>query len=233
MNLASRVSHTPPVPRVPLCASRSNIPLSRGSDRAIIRYMLKVLVACEISGRVRNAFRALGADAYSCDILPSYINGVWRRDDPYHIQCDVREILDRNWDLMIAHPPCTYLCCSGLKHSACQPDKQNEAVEFVRTLLFARIPRICIENPRGILSTRLYPPTQRIHPWMFGDPYSKETCLWLRGLPALRREVRVRPILQRIRVGQVDRGLQRSITFPGIARAMASQWNIIGPVNYS
>lgn len=185
---------------------------------------MKVLVACEVSGRVRDEFLHLGANAYSCDIEPAYVNGVWTRSHPRHIQCDVREILDDNWDLMIAHPPCRYLCSSGMQYSKYKVDEQLAALDFVRTLLQARVPRIALENPRGIISTHIEPPTQRIHPWMFGDPYSKETCLWLKNLPVLHPTTLTRPEIRPFYPPRTNRSLLRSITFPGIAKAMAQQW---------
>jgi len=143
---------------------------------------MRILIACEFSGIVREAFAARGHDAWSCDLLPTEIPG-------QHIQGDVLEILDRNWDLMIAHPPCTYLSSSG-KHWTVRglrdPQLTEDALDFVRTLLDAPIPRIALGNPVGCISTRICKPDQMIQPWMFGENASKNTCLWLKNLPRLK-----------------------------------------------
>jgi hypothetical protein len=182
---------------------------------------MKVLVACEFSGRVRDAFTALGHDAVSCDLLPSETPGS-------HYQGDVRDILDWKWDLMIAHPPCTYLAVSGARWFSDPVRKQEQewAVEFFMELYSAPIPRIAIENPVGIMSTRFRKPDQYIHPWQFGHPETKKTGLWLYNLPLLQptdivdgREARV----HRMPPGP-DRWKLRSMTYQGIANAMASQW---------
>lgn len=142
---------------------------------------MKVLAACESSQAVVGAFIALGHDATSCDLLPA--------EGPYpHIQGDVLSVLDRGWDLMIAHPPCTYLCSSGLHWNRRRPERaaQTEAaLDFVWMLMNAPIPRIAIENPIGCIGTQIMPSTQTIHPWQFGHDASKATCLWLFGLPPL------------------------------------------------
>lgn len=189
-------------------------------------------MACEFSGRVREAFRSLGHDAWSCDILPA-LDGSKR-----HLRCDVREVLGDGWDLMIAHPPCTYLTAAA---AYLRKDKQRRiqmglAIEFVKTLMDAPVPRVAVENPTGILSEMIGKPSQIIHPWMFGDLFKKRTCLWLRGLPTL---VPTHYGLKDHAIGFVDsttgvinrsegtrlpRKLARSMTFPGIARAMAEQW---------
>ena len=143
---------------------------------------MRVLVACEYSGRVREAFRKLGHDAWSCDLLPSDDNS------PYHIQGDVLDILNDGWDMMIAHPPCTYLASSGLHWNGRIPgraEKTEEALEFIRTLLNAPIERIALENPIGRISSAIRKPDQTIQPWMFGENASKSTCLWLKNLPLL------------------------------------------------
>ncbi len=145
---------------------------------------MRVLIACEFSGVVRDAFLRHGHDAMSCDLLPTEVPG------PHH-QGDVRDILGDGWDLMIAHPPCTDLAVSGARWFAEKgADRQEEALEFVRTLVCAPIPRICIENPVSVISTRLFPdrkarPDQIIQPWMFGHGETKATCLWLKNLPKL------------------------------------------------
>ena len=192
---------------------------------------MKVLVACEYSGTVRDAFIRLGHDAMSCDLLPTDAPGP-------HYQGDVRNILNDGWDLMIAHPPCTYLCSSGLHWNKRRPERAaqtEQALQFVRFLLDANIPRIALENPIGCISTRIKKPDQTIHPWQHGDPESKATCLWLKGLPLL-QPTNVLPLPESGRwanqtaSGQnklgpsADRWKIRSQTYQGIANAMATQW---------
>jgi site-specific DNA-cytosine methylase len=180
---------------------------------------MKVLVACEFSGTVRDAFAARGHDAWSCDILPT--------DKPgQHLQCDVREVLDRKWDIMIAHPPCTHLAVSGARWFKDKQVEQAEALDFVRTLLDAPIERIALENPVSIISSRIRKPDQTIQPWQFGHGEVKRTCLWLKNLPLLKpteevvgREARVHKMPP-----SPDRWKKRSITYQGIANAMAEQW---------
>lgn len=181
--------------------------------------MARVLVACEYSGRVRDAFAALGHDAWSCDLLPSEAPG-------YHHQGDVRDILGDGWDLLIAHPPCTHLAVSGARWFGEKRQEQAEALAFVSELANAPIPRICIENPVSVISSKLGKPTQTIQPWQFGHGETKATCLWLYWLPPLQptnvvpgREARV----HRMPPGP-DRWKERSRTFEGIAKAMADQW---------
>lgn len=143
---------------------------------------MKVLVACEFSGAVREAFRALGHEAMSCDLLPTEVPGP-------HYCGDVRDVLDHGWDLMVAHPPCTYLASSGIHWNSRTPgrsEKTDEAVAFVRELMDAPIQRIAIENPIGVLSSRIRKPDQIIQPWHFGHDASKSTCLWLKNLPKLK-----------------------------------------------
>jgi len=183
---------------------------------------MKVLVACEFSGTVRSAFRSRGHDAWSCDILEA------EDGSPYHHRGDVTEILDHGWDLMIAHPPCTHLAVSGARWFGGKRKDQDAAIEFVRRLMRAPIDRIAIENPVSIISTRLRPADQMIHPWEYGHGETKATCLWLKNLPPLQptdivtgRENRV----WRMSPGP-DRWKERSRTFPGIAAAMADQWGI-------
>lgn len=208
-----------------------------------------MLVACEFSGVVRRAFRALGHDAWSCDLLPAEDD-----DQEYdrtgerakHIQADVLGVLygpwlrdPEPWDMMIAHPPCTYLSKAGARwwKAPGRNELADAAAEFVFKLRDAPIERIAIENPRGQLNQRWRYPDQTINPWQFGDPYSKATCLWLKNLPRLldtlvcaeftpyvacNRSARKRaglPIL-----GKVSGGKEASRTFPGIAAAMAAQW---------
>lgn len=143
--------------------------------------MAKILVACEKSGVVRDAFRARGHDAWSCDLLPSERRG-------QHIQGDVLRYLSIGWDMMLAFPPCQYLCASGLHWNKRRPERAaltNEALEFVKALLAAPIPKIALENPVGCISTAVRRPDQIIQPWQFGEDASKATCLWLKGLPKL------------------------------------------------
>ena len=182
---------------------------------------MRVLVACEYSGRVRDAFIRGGHDAMSCDMLPTEAAGP-------HYQGDVRDMLAQEWDLMVCHPPCTHLAVSGARHFARKvaSGEQREALEFVRMLLDAPVPRICLENPVSIISTRIRKPDQIIQPWQFGHGETKATCLWLKGLPKLTptnvvegREARVHRMAP-----SPDRWKERSRTFAGIAEAMAAQW---------
>jgi hypothetical protein len=199
---------------------------------------VKILVACEYSGRVRDAFRAAGHDAWSCDLLPC------DADPAYHIQGDVVPLLGQGWDLMVAHPPCTYLCSSGLhwnKRVEGRQAKTEAALDFVRTLLSCPIPRVAIENPVGCISTRIRKPDQTIQPWQFGHDASKATCLWLKGLPLLRPAAIIAPRMVdskprwanqtdsgQNRLGpSVDRWKIRSETYSGIATAMAQQWGTL------
>ena len=139
---------------------------------------LRVLVACEYSGSVRDAFRALGHDAMSCDLLPTDSPG------PHH-HGDVFEVINEGFDLMVAHPPCTHLAVSGARWFKLKQNEQKEALEFVQRLMDAPIRHIAIENPVSIISSRIRRPEQIIQPWMFGDPFQKTTCLWLKNLPGL------------------------------------------------
>lgn len=180
---------------------------------------MKVLVACEYSGVVRDAFKAAGCHAVSCDLLPTDSPGL-------HYQGDVRDILHLGWDLMIAHPPCTHLAVSGARWFKDKLVEQTEALEFVRLLLAAPIPRIALENPVSIISSRIRKPDQVIQPWQFGHGETKATCLWLKGLPKLiptniveGREARVHKLPP-----SPDRWKLRSTTYAGVAAAMARQW---------
>lgn len=179
-------------------------------------------MACEFSGTVRDAFRALGHDAWSCDLLPC------ESDPQWHIQGDATAILGDGWDLMIAHPPCTHLAVSGAKHFAEKraDGRQQTALDFVRLLMDAPIPRICVENPISIISSQIRKPDQIIQPWQFGHGETKATCLWLRNLPLLRptnivtgREARIHRMPP-----SADRWKLRSKTYQGIADTMAAQW---------
>ncbi len=183
--------------------------------------MKKVLVACEYSGAVRDAFERLGHDAWSCDLLPSEVGGK-------HIQGDVREVLGLGWDLMVAHPPCTDLAVSGARWFKDKGvERQNEALQLVKDLMNAPIPRIAIENPVSIISSRIRKPDQIIQPWMFGHGETKATCLWLKNLPILTPTNIVSGREQRIHrmPPSPDRWKERSKTFEGIAAAMAEQWS--------
>lgn len=184
---------------------------------------MKILIACEFSGVVREAFRKLGHDAWSCDLLPA------EDDSLYHLQCDVLTVLDQGWDMMIGHPPCTHLAVSGARWFKEKLVEQSEALEFVKKLMYAPIPKICIENPISIISSKIRKPDQIIQPWQFGHGETKATCLWLKNLPKLiptnvvdGREPRVHKMPP-----SKDRWKLRSKTFQGIADAMAKQWSVM------
>lgn len=183
---------------------------------------VRILVACEFSAIVRDAFLAAGHDAWSCDLLET--EGAPER----HIIGDVLEVLGDGWDLMVAHPPCTHLAVSGARWFAGRRAEQDAALEFVARLMDAPIPRVAIENPISVISTRIRRPDQIVHPWMFGHGETKATCLWLRGLPKLVPtdvvDGRV-PRVHRVSPGP-DRWRQRSRTYPGVAEAMAAQWGL-------
>jgi len=180
---------------------------------------MKVLVACEFSGIVRDAFIAAGHDAVSCDLLPS------ERPGP-HIEGDVLDALDQEWDLLIAHPPCTHLAVSGARWFKDRPLEQMRALAFVSYLLDAPVPRIALENPVSIISSRIRKPDQIIQPWMFGHGEVKATCLWLKNLPPLVPTDIVEGRTPRVHFASPgpDRWKERSRTLPGIAAAMAAQW---------
>lgn len=215
---------------------------------------IRVLVACEYSGRVRDAFSALGADAWSCDILPSNTEG-------NHYQCDVREVLDKSWDVLIAFPPCTYLSSAGLH--LCQVEKyglkaverikkRNKAIEFFLDLYTSDIEHICIENPIGHVSSTILKPTQIIHPYYFGEREMKRTALWLRNLPPLvyklsndlfgeatatakpepyqihfqksTGKLKYRHWVDSLVNNKLKTGHEKSLIFQSIANEMATQW---------
>ena len=214
---------------------------------------MKVLVACEYSGTVRDAFLAKGHDAMSCDLLETDVPGP-------HYKGDIRDLLSDSWDLMICHPPCTYLSVSGMHWTTRglrDPQLTEDALNFVRLLLDAPIPKIALENPVSVISSRIRKPDQVVHPYQFGDDASKKTCLWLKGLPLLVPTTYVEPRLvccgetlddkygcpncnggykavrrwsNQMDSGQsklppsVDRWKLRSTTYKGIAQAMADQW---------
>jgi len=197
---------------------------------------MKVLVACEYSGVVRDAFLRRGHNAVSCDLLPCESS-----NSGGHYQCDVRDLLGHEWDLMIAHPPCTYLSVSGMHRTTRglrDPQLTEDALDFVRLLMDAAIPRIAIENPVSVISTRIRKPDQTIQPWQFGHDASKKTCLWLTNLPLLTPTQIIEPRVvngKKRWANQTDSGQNRlppskdrwkirSATYQGIADAMADQW---------
>lgn len=188
-------------------------------QRHVEEVRVKVLIACEFSGTVRDAFIDNGHHCMSCDFLESETPG------PHHKGC-VREILDWGWDLMIAHPPCTHLAVSGARWFKGKKKEQEESLEFVKFLMDSSIERICVENPVSIISSKIRKPDQIIQPWQFGHGETKTTCLWLKGLPKLNptnivegRQAKVHKMPQ-----SKNRWKERSRTYQGIAAAMAEQW---------
>ena len=196
---------------------------------------MHILIACEYSGTVRDAFIRAGHDAMSCDLLPTDVPGP-------HYQGDVFDIINNGWDMMIAHPPCTYLSVSGMHWTARglrDPQLTEDALDFVRRLMAAPIPRIAVENPISVISSRIRKPDQIINPWQFGHDASKRTCLWLKNLPLLTPTDIVEPRIvngKKRWANQTDSGQNRlppsedrwkirSETYTGIAQAMANQWN--------
>jgi site-specific DNA-cytosine methylase len=183
-------------------------------------YFMKVLIACEFSGVVREAFKKRGHIAWSCDFESTEIKG-------NHLKQDVLKLDNNyNWDLMIAFPPCTHLCVSGARWFKDKIDLQKKAINFVQQLMNFDIKKIAIENPIGIISTKIRKPDQIIHPWQFGHGETKSTCLWLKNLPLLiptniveGRESRIHKMSPGI-----NRSKERSRTYQGIAEAMAEQW---------
>lgn len=191
--------------------------------------MMRVLVACEYSGRVRDAFIRRGHEAMSCDLLPTESPG------PHYVG-DLFDVIDYPWDLMIAHPPCTHLAVSGARHFAAKrlDGRQQSGVAFFLRLVrrSEHIPMTCIENPVCVISGLYRKPDQIIQPWMFGHPETKATCLWLKGLPQLEatnivegREARI----HRMPPGP-NRWKERSTTYEGVANAMAAQWGALADV---
>ena len=180
---------------------------------------MRVLIACEYSGTVRDAFIANGHDAMSCDLLPTDKNGP-------HYQGSVFDIINDGWDLMVAHPPCTHLAVSGARWFKDKINEQKEALDFVRKLMECNIPKICIENPISIISSRIRKPDQIIQPWQYGHGETKATCLWLKGLPKLvpTNIVEGREPKVHLLPPTPDRWKIRSKTYDGIAKAMAEQW---------
>jgi hypothetical protein len=182
---------------------------------------VRVLVACEYSARVRDAFRSCGHDAWSCDLLECEADPQW------HLQRPVEDVLANDWDLMVAHPPCTHLAVSGSRHFH-RKQQQVEALDFVRLLMAAPIDRWCIENPVSIISTAITPPHQIIQPWWFGHGETKATCLWLKNLPLLKPTNVVPGREPKIwMMSGKDRWKNRSRTYQGIADAMAQQWGTV------
>lgn len=195
---------------------------------------MRVLVACEYSGRVRDAFLAAGHDAMSCDLLPTDSPGP-------HYQGDVFDIIHDGWDLMVAHPPCTYLSVSGMHWTTRglrDPQLTEDALHFVRVLMDAPIEHIAIENPISVISSRIRKPDQIIQPWWFGHDASKKTCLWLKKLPLLQPTNMLSGDAKTRRANQTasgqnklppskDRWKIRSETYSGIANAMAVQWGVL------
>ena len=196
---------------------------------------MRILIACEYSGTVRDAFIRAGHDAMSCDLLPTDVPGP-------HYEGDVFDIINNGWDMMIAHPPCTYLSVSGMHWTARglrDPQLTEDALDFVRRLMAASIPRIAIENPISVISSRIRKPDQIINPWQFGHDASKRTCLWLKNLPLLTPTDIVEPRIvngKKRWANQTDSGQNRlppsddrwkirSETYTGIAQAMAEQWD--------
>jgi hypothetical protein len=180
---------------------------------------MKALIACEFSGIVRNAFLDRGVDAVSCDLLPTEQKGP-------HIEGDVVCLLERKWDLIIAHPPCTHIAVSGARWFKGKEKEQAEAIEFFMRFANANCPCICVENPISIMSTRYRKPDQIVQPWMFGHGETKATCLWLKGLPPLKPTKIVTGRDSRVHKEppSPDRWKNRSRTYPGLAAAMADQW---------
>ncbi|OHB71884.1 MAG: hypothetical protein A2W23_06450 [Planctomycetes bacterium RBG_16_43_13] len=190
---------------------------------------MKVLVGCEFSGIVRQAFINKGHDAWSCDLLPADDNSI------YHIKGDVLQVLNAGWDLAIFHPPCTHLAVSGARYFRNKQKEQEDALAFVRILLSAPIPMIALENPVSIISTQIMKPSQIIQPWQFGHETTKATCLWLKNLPLLQPTKIVNKGERRYYSSGKSSplwhaksgggcGHKRSITFQGIATAMSEQW---------
>jgi site-specific DNA-cytosine methylase len=197
------------------------IPSAHHHAKPLLSAGSRVLVACEYSGRVRDAFAKLGFDAWSCDLLPTETPG-------NHYQCDVSKVINLGWDLMICHPPCTDLAVSGARHfkEKIADGRQQKSLDFVQYLLDAPIKFIALENPISVISSKIRKPDQIIQPWQFGHGETKSTCLWLKGLPKLQpsnivegREAKIHKMPP-----SPDRWKNRSRTYQGIADSMACQW---------
>ena len=185
---------------------------------------MNVLVACEFSGIVREAFRKRGYNAWSCDLLESEI------PSKYHIRDDVLHHLHDGWDMMIAHPPCTYLAVSGARWFKERQSQQVQALDFVSVLMNAPIEKIVVENPISVISTKIRKPDQIIHPYQFGHAETKTTCLWLKNLPKLIPTKIIKPLVSGVHKFAGNNSLHsldRSRTYPGIADAMAEQWGTL------
>jgi len=187
---------------------------------------MKILIACEYSGTVRDAFTKAGHDATSCDLIDTEKPGK-------HHKGSVLDIIDKGWDMMIAHPPCTHLAVSGARWFKLKEKEQNEALDFVRLLMGSKIPLIALENPISIISSRVRKPDQIIQPWQFGHGETKATCLWLKNLPKLVPTNIVAGRENRVHMGcghgwnTPEFKRERSRTYQGIAEAMAAQWGSI------
>jgi hypothetical protein len=191
---------------------------------------MRVLIACEFSGVVREAFRKRGHDAWSCDLLPSMDESI------HHFTRDVKEVVSMNWDLIIAHPPCTWLC-AAMRTNAARKDRPNitpifekerdKSFAFAMTF-FDHAEKVCVENPIGYINSKFRKPDQIIRPWMHGHPYNKDVCLWLKGLPKLFPTNIIEPPYKKLDFWSTQRNpkgySRKSITFSGIAEAMADQW---------
>jgi site-specific DNA-cytosine methylase len=190
---------------------------------------MRIIIACEFSGIVREEFKIRGFDAWSCDLKPTQIPG-------NHYKCDIRELDLSKFDIMIAHPPCTHLCVSGARWFKDKEKEQLDAIEFVKYLLNAPVNKIALENPVGVISSKIRKSNQIIHPWQFGDDENKKTCLWLKNLPKLKPTNIVPKIFRdnsiHKQVPSNDRSDIRSITFKGIAEAMAEQWGLGTYINH-
>lgn len=186
---------------------------------------MRVLVACEFSGVVRDAFRSRGHKAWSCDVLPAEASAY----SQFHYQCPLQKLVPRPWDLVIAHPPCTHLAVSGARWFKDKQEEQKASIEFFMYCVNMRAKRVCVENPVCIMSRLHRKPDQIIQPWMFGHGETKKTCLWLTNLPLLLPTNVVEGREQRIwkMPPSPDRGKLRSITYTGIAEAMADQWGTL------
>jgi hypothetical protein len=187
---------------------------------------MRVLIACEYSARVRDAFRRRGHDAWSCDLLECEADPQW------HLQQPVEQVLYDDWDLMVAHPPCTYLAVSGMwatQHGKRSQSLTDDALDFVRLLMAAPIPRWCIENPVSVISSAIRKPDQIIQPWQYGHGETKATCLWLHNLPRLKPTNCVDGRDERVLLMPPgpDRWKERSRTYIGVAEAMADQWGTV------
>jgi len=200
---------------------------------------MKILIACEESQAVCKEFRKLGHEAFSCDILPCSGG-----EPQWHLQKDITPLLEQDWDMIIAFPPCTHLAVSGARHFAKKiaDGRQQEGIDFFMLFANCKCPKVVIENPIGIMSTKYQKPTQIIQPYFFGEPYKKTTCLWIKGLPNLKptnivevcdfrtydcKNGKKAVFSDWINKGGKDRQKNRSKTFPGIAKAMAEQWGKI------